>query len=317
VSWTVSSILGRISRGSRRDEFDASSTRVSQHPYFDAGRTRIEAARTLLLEGRLVPALVLYREGILLLACAYLAMKPGEFKEPATPDEVIGELSAALEQNNVQPPPELATVREALVSIARLEFDRPEPNARALARALDTIAGWLSTLTRPHAPVATRRRLVVRLLLPPALLVAFVLIAVKWVFPPRNVARDARARSSSVAYGTVPEGVVNGDRYEKLAFHSNAEQGPWLSIDLAKPHTISSVRIYGRGDCCFEQSIPLTLEASNDGRRYRSVAERLTPFSQMEPWVVEPDSLRARYLRLTSRTPILVLSEIEVYGKPP
>ena len=72
----------------------------------------------------------------------------------------------------------------------------------------------------------------------------------------------------------------------------------------------------GRGDCCFDQSIPLAIEVSDDGVTYREMARRTSPFSQKEPWVVALPRVAARFVRLrTLRHSVLVVSELEVYGR--
>lgn len=72
----------------------------------------------------------------------------------------------------------------------------------------------------------------------------------------------------------------------------------------------------GRADCCYDQSVPLALEASNDGAHFRRVAVRWQPFSQSEPWLIEPPSLAARFVRFhTLRDSVLVLSEVQVFGR--
>jgi hypothetical protein len=109
--------------------------------------------------------------------------------------------------------------------------------------------------------------------------------------------------------------VVDGNRYGQLGFHSDKQKSPWLLIDLGKPSRISRVVVYGREECCFDQSLPLALEVSTDGRRYHRIAKRVDPFSQSEPWVVVPAG-EVRLVRLkTLRNSYLVLSEVEVFGR--
>jgi len=159
--------------------------------------------------------------------------------------------------------------------------------------------------------------------IPLALSAAVVLgsMGVVWarVHPPPNLARKARVSSSSVAFSTAPEGAVDGYRYGQLGFHSDLEVSPWLALDFGSSQSITRVEAYGRGDCCYDQSVPLALEASEDGVSYRNVATRTAPFRQVEPWIVRFKDLQARYLRF--RTAFagptnLVLGEVEVYGHP-
>ena len=90
-----------------------------------------------------------------------------------------------------------------------------------------------------------------------------------------------------------------------------------MAIDLGRNVAITRVKVYGRGDCCFDQSIPLAVETSMDGVTYTKIGERTEQFSQFSPWVVKPTSVVARYVRLrTLRNSVLVMSEVEVYGDP-
>jgi hypothetical protein len=113
-----------------------------------------------------------------------------------------------------------------------------------------------------------------------------------------------------------PSAVVDGVKDGRFGFHSVEQDPAWLAIDLGGPCAIRRVKVYGRGDCCHDQSIPLALEASDDGVAYTVIAERSKPFSEEEPWIVRlRDPVRARFLRLrTERRTYLVLSEVEAFG---
>jgi hypothetical protein len=96
------------------------------------------------------------------------------------------------------------------------------------------------------------------------------------------------------------------------------EDSPWLSIDLGRAFAITRVKVFGRGDGYYDQSIPLALEVSDDGTTYQQIALRNDPFSEYDPWVVRPSALVTRYLRLrTMRHSYLVLGEVEVNGSVP
>ncbi len=43
------------------------------------------------------------------------------------------------------------------------------------------------------------------------------------------------------------------------------------------------IKVFGRGDCCHDQSIPLTLEVSDYGTSFRSIAHRTAEFSEEDP----------------------------------
>lgn len=137
-----------------------------------------------------------------------------------------------------------------------------------------------------------------------------------WGWPDPNLARKAQVSASSTNFDTTAAGAIDGFRYGQLGFHSGVEGSPWLALDLGGPRVIARVQVYGRGDCCFDQSVPLALEVSDDGIEYRVLWTRRKPFTQYEPWIFEPrDELRARFVRLRSKgKQPLVLSEVEVYG---
>jgi hypothetical protein len=158
---------------------------------------------------------------------------------------------------------------------------------------------------------------ILRLTVAAALVIAAMSAAAIWVFRPRNIALHAAANSSSQAYDTTPAGAVDGRRFGQLGFHSGSEESPWLAIDLGRRYAISRVKVFGRSDGYFDQSIPLVLEGSDDGVTYAKVSETSDPFSAYDPWVAKPASFVARFVRLRKKTAgVLVTSEVEVNGRP-
>jgi hypothetical protein len=144
-----------------------------------------------------------------------------------------------------------------------------------------------------------------------------IVLTWRWASSDPNLARQASVTSSSRDFDTRPENVTDGYRYGQLGFHSAVEKSAWLELDLGRPQVITRVQAYGRGDCCFDQSVPLALEVSDDGADYRRVAVLKRPFTQYDPWVIRPQALVARFVRFrTLRRAPLVLSEVEVYGHP-
>lgn len=131
----------------------------------------------------------------------------------------------------------------------------------------------------------------------------------------RNLALSAKASSSSQAFGTTAHGAVDGLRHGQLGFHSNQEQGPWLMVDLGAATALGHIEVYGRGDCCYDQSLPLVLDVSADGVRFVEVARRQSPFGQVDPWRVEGEGRMARQVRVRSdKFGYLVIAELEVFG---
>ena len=149
------------------------------------------------------------------------------------------------------------------------------------------------------------------------LLAAFTVLRPSW-YRRGNLALGRPAVSGSNEFGTTAAGAVDGQRYGQLGFHSNLEQ-PWLTIDLVDAAQIDRIDVYGRADCCFDQSLPLRIATSLDGKTFETLATLNTEFSQTEPWKlnVSPPVV-ARYVRLkTMKRSFLVLAEVEIFGKRP
>jgi hypothetical protein len=308
-----------LEQAERRQSSLTSTQRESSRTYYDAGVRRLRAAQQLRLQSELSAALLLYHQGALCLTLAYLISKEPNF-EPDANDAAaaFGELDSALAADKQPTPPSYAHVKPFLVAPSDpLEFDRLAlDDGQRLADELEVTAEWLARLLNPMTRGEIKVKRVLRVSVAAAVSLALLTSGAIWAFSPPDIAFHKRATSSSQAFDTAPEGAVDGRRYGQLGFHSNTEDSPWLSIDLGQSYVISRVKVYGRGDCCFDQSIPLALEASDDGVTFAKVSERTETFSQYDPWVEKPKSLVARFIRLrTLRHSVLVMSEVEVYGK--
>jgi hypothetical protein len=308
-----------LKEAERRSSVLTSVERSSVRTYYDIALRRLRAAQDLRLQGEMRAALLLFRQGGYYLALAFLVSK-----EPTTEvvsmdaETAFDRLASVLEEAGDPPPSHFSEARPFLASADRLDVDRlAADEARRLAEELEIFSASLCDRLKPQSPSAVRIKRILRLSILGALVLAAVVALGMWSFSSPNVALHKHATSSSQAYETTPEGAVDGRRYGALGFHSGNDTSPWLAIDLGARFKISRVKVYGRGDCCFDQSIPLGLEVSDDGVNYRIVSERSDAFSQFEPWVVKPDSLVARFVRLrTLRNSFLVTSEVEVYGRP-
>jgi hypothetical protein len=80
-------------------------------------------------------------------------------------------------------------------------------------------------------------------------------------------------------------------------FHTQAEDSPWVEIDLGRTETFSSVRLINRMDCCHERAHPLVIEVSDDQHTWRQVAKRERQFSN---WKVRFEPQSARFVRVRS-----------------
>ncbi len=148
-------------------------------------------------------------------------------------------------------------------------------------------------------------------------LAALALFGAVRALSPTNLALRKPVASSSRAYDTTPEAAVDGRKFGRLGFHSSMEDSPWISIDLGRRYQIERIAVFGRDDCCFDQSIPLALQVSDDGATYRDIDERKDWFTAYEPWIVKPREAVARFVRLQTRAhAVLVLSEVEINGHP-
>jgi hypothetical protein len=134
---------------------------------------------------------------------------------------------------------------------------------------------------------------------------------------PPNIALRKPVTSSGTAFGMKPEGAVDGKRYGTYGFHSELGKSPSLTIDLGAPHEISHIDVYGRHDCCFEQSVPMVVESSLDNQTFTPIAQRDAPMDHALPWSIPVRYVKGRYIRLrTARESYLVLTEVEVQGRP-
>jgi len=301
----------------RRSASLSHAQREASRPLYEVALRRLRAAQALRLQNELGPALVLYREGNLYLARAYLSARgvEGAANDSAA---VFDELRGALEASSETAPPRLAETASFVASSDPFSFDRlAADEARRAAEDLELTAAWLANLLKPVSPRQIKLRRALRWTVVALAIVALFGGGAIWVFTPKNVALHARVTSSSQAFDTVPAGVVDGHRFGQLGFHSQNEDSPWLAIDLGRRFAIRRIKVFGRSDCCFDQSIPLAIEASNDGVTYTKVDERTEGFSAYDPWVIKPASLVAQFIRLRRlKSGLLVVSEVEVNGRP-
>jgi hypothetical protein len=288
--------------------------------YFSAATRRLQAAQDLKGSSHPAEALPLYQQGSLLMALAFLVSKSRDV-DVATlaPSEAFGQLGTALAEAAIKTPADFETAKQILLSRDPLAFDRLSPDElRRQADVLETTANWLATLVDVRSghelKVARFIRLTVTVV---AALGILIWLSIK-IFSPKNIAFNKPVTSSSVhpSYGAPAQGANDGSKSGRFDFCSAEEELPWWMVDLQKTVRIGEVKVFGRGDCCYDQSIPLALEASDDGTTFRQIAERTTPFSESNPWVIRPDALTTRFIRLrTERRSVLVLTEVEVYAK--
>jgi hypothetical protein len=291
--------------------------RAPARPKVQAARERLSGADVLWARGKAVPALDMYREAALLFAAA-LAMLAGledlSSQAPVAQFEQLSRLLAAAADYNSRaarawPRLHLLALTQP-IDLAGLAG--PEGNYRVseLADAVHWLAEQVNIRTPSSVQLHRALRGCIALVIAAGLSVGIL----SWAMPPVDLALEKPVTASSHAYETTPHGAVDGIRYGQLGFHSGNDAAPWLCVDLGQVTTFHEVRVFGRPECCYEQSIPLALEISKDGVAFREIALRTEPFTQYEPWVVRTGSIDARYVRLhTLRHSYLVTSELEIY----
>jgi len=309
-----------LTEAERRVTALSASQRTNLRICHDAAMRRLRAAEDLCGVSQPAVALTLSRQGAFFLAAAYLASKRQTFDTSSlTLRSALDELNAVLTEDGCRVPPQFEAVRRLAAADDPLEFDRlPARETRRLAEELELVTAWLGRLVDPRSPRELRFVRIVRIAIASIALVTLLVVAAVWLFSPPNLALHKKVAASSVAWDTVPEGAVDGKKDGRFGFHSAIEDSPWLSIDLGRGHLVTRIKVYGRGDGTYDQSIPLALEVSDDGSSYHQIAERTEPFSELGPWVIKPEALTTRFIRLrTERRSVLVLGEVEVNGRVP
>jgi hypothetical protein len=184
--------------------------------------------------------------------------------------------------------------------------------ATELAQAAKSLLDELDWATRVRDALWLQR--VLRL----ALLVAGILVVmttVRWFVDRTEQGRDLaigkpwRASSAVSNVGCASPLQECGESNDYF-FHTTDENGPWLEIDLGKPLKFSGLRVENRRDCCFDRSVPLVVEVSDDQKSFREIARRTSGFSS---WLASFSPTQARYVRLrVARQSLLHLSRVRV-----
>ncbi len=115
---------------------------------------------------------------------------------------------------------------------------------------------------------------------------------------------------SAANVGHDPSRVVDGDT-TGFGFHTDRGKPQHITIDLGGVHPLRRVVVYNRTDCCGEKAVPLRIEVSEDGKKYRKVASRKRTF---DVWRAPLSEVNARYVKLVSTSgEYFHLAEVEVY----
>jgi F5/8 type C domain-containing protein len=284
--------------------------------YVEAARRRQGPARHLSRRRDWVSALRLHVEAALLLMRAKLASSGDRRSlDDLLPNELLEALLERLSAEGLTAPPQLTRQRSLLSAREWDALDRlSESDAEQAADDLGLLTHFLAH-TIPAIVEAERRRELRIFGVGMALLSMAVLAAVLWSLSrPRNLALHHPVSSALAGWNTSAEEAVNGVRFGELGYHSKNRYAPWLQVDLEAEHAIHRIQIYGRGDCCFGQSIPMAVEGSIDGHTYVPLGRRDQPFQPFQPWVLTPKGISARYIRVSPlQDAYLTVAEVEVY----
>jgi hypothetical protein len=309
-----------LERAEKKSQALSASRRETVRAYHEAANRRISVAQDLRGPVQTPAALVLYQQGSFFHALAYLATKDANLDPLSlTPAEAFRRLGEAIDTDGLAHREEFERAKHMLVASNPLELDRlPPEEAIRRIEELAVVARWLGHLVDARSPREIKTARVARVLAGAGAGLALLVNLGITLFTPKNLAAHKVAVASSETQSTTASGAVDDSRTGAFGFHSQLEESPWLTIDMGRAFAITRIKVFGRGDAGpYDQSIPLALEASDNGTDYGQIALRAEPFSDSDPWVVKPaPPLVARYLRLrTMRRSYLVLTEVEVYGK--
>jgi hypothetical protein len=256
-----------------------------------------------------VPAVLLFQQGLRTLASAYAEVRQ------AQPGETVADFDGFLEAIGRDHGAIALRLRDALPD-SEVDLDRL-PALELLTRCEDLVDATRHLLEH-CMPMSQEQQTYGRYLQTGSWMATVIVLLATlayFAFRPANIAQNKSVTASSVDLGTHPQAVVDGKNYGSYGFHSATEPNPWLRVDLGREYHLTEVQVFGRHDCCYEQSVPMVLEVSLNGESFNAIATRDQPFEQVEPWVVSAHDVVARFVRLRLlRESVLVLSEVEVYG---
>lgn len=109
------------------------------------------------------------------------------------------------------------------------------------------------------------------------------------------------------------DGNTDGNFGKGSVTHTSGENRPWWQVDLQSIHSISSVEVYNRTDCCGDRLKSFNVKLSTDGKTWTDFYFASQAGS---PTTIQCNNVKARYVRiqLTGTNP-LSLAEVRVYGK--
>jgi hypothetical protein len=283
-----------------------------------AGDERLRAARRATSP---VVACLLLREAVASFALARAAARDANVDGRGfAPKDV------ALEVPELLPDPVDGTrgdaerVREALQASDLLYVDHLDDAARArlrvaLERAVVVLRRGVEARSLLHVRALRWGRLLSLLVV--ALYVGW--LGVRRRVLPVNIALGKPVKVSSYKVNP-PDGheLVDGRPGFTYAVHTNTEESPNVVVDLQGDYAVDRVKVYNRADGWWEDSLPLVVEFSRDGKSYTEVARRDSYFEFNDPWVIQASGRMARFVRVrVARRSYLALGRVEIFGSRP
>jgi hypothetical protein len=246
---------------------------------------------------------------------AYWLGRAARTDEQAHVPSSLGELfSPAPEPSGWLLPCDEATLRvleEPFHARAGRSREELEQRARNAQRWLEVILARAEERLSPLSELRVRRALRVypAIALALGLTLGATFFAVRGVRGP-DLAASRPWRASSTLYECNPAAHQCGGVATDIFFHTRDEENPWVEIDLQSVQRIGLVEVDNRSDGAAERAVPLILEASTDGKTYRTLAERTQVF---DTWDARFPPTDARYVRLRSpRKTMLHLERVSV-----
>ena len=288
--------------------------------HYLAGSRRADVADQLTDEDSAVASLLLYRDALLHFAIAAALAKEASFDpQGALGSSPVTLLKDLRDRGQLEAPPaDLAEAETILASnAAPLAFDSlPIEEVLKKRATMAAATRYLRDQVEPRTAQELKVRRLTRTTIS-ATLALVLLVAAGWrLFRPTNLAADKPVTvSARYELSTAPadnSGAVNGEIEASYGIHT-ALGGGWVTVDLQKVYRLSSIKLYNRADAYFSDGLPYTLELSEDGTHFTTMAQRVLPFSATSPWQQPLAGARARYVRIRSAN-YVAFTEIEVFG---
>jgi hypothetical protein len=137
-----------------------------------------------------------------------------------------------------------------------------------------------------------------------------------------NAARGMPAAQSSTSNGGSANRAVDGKSSTKFSdnscTHTKYQTNPWWRVDLAKPHTVKTVEIWNRGDCCGSRLSNFEVRVGNNKGQWSAGQKCGTKWSikQGEKKPIPCNGLRGRYVWVVIRArQVLTLCEVRVLAE--